>query len=80
VSDIKEKNKGNAELDFVIQVNTDAIPVEVKTNTDTKSKSLDVYISENNPKFAIRISGKNFGLKNNIKSIPLYAVFCIKYI
>ena len=29
------------------------------------------------PKYAIRISEKNFGFENNIKSVPLYAVFCI---
>ena len=32
---------------------------------------------EYNPKYAIKISAKNFGFVNNIKSIPLYAVFCI---
>lgn len=30
------------------------------------------------PKYAVRISEKNFGFENNIKSVPLYAVFCIK--
>ena len=30
------------------------------------------------PKYGIRISTKNFGYVNNIKSIPLYAVFCLK--
>ena len=30
------------------------------------------------PKYAIRISTKNFGFDNNIKSIPLYATFCIE--
>ena len=30
------------------------------------------------PKYAIRFSTRNFGFENNIKSIPLYAVFCIK--
>ena len=28
-------------------------------------------------KYSIRISSKNFGYENNIKSVPLYAVFCI---
>lgn len=28
--------------------------------------------------FAYRISGKNFGFANEIKSVPLYAVFCIE--
>ena len=30
------------------------------------------------PKYGIRISLKNFGFVNNIKVVPLYAVFCIK--
>lgn len=28
--------------------------------------------------FAYRISRKNFGFANEIKSVPLYAVFCIE--
>ena len=53
------------------------IPVEVKSSDNVKSRSLSNYIKEFNPKYAIRISSKNFGFKNNIKSVPLYAVFCI---
>ena len=53
------------------------IPVEVKNSTNVKSRSLNNYIKEYNPSFSIRISEKNYGFKNNIKSIPLYAVFCI---
>ena len=30
------------------------------------------------PAYAIKITGKNFGLENNQKSIPLYAAFCIQ--
>ena len=38
------------------------------------------YIDKFNPKYSIRISTKNFEYDKdkNIKSIPLYAVFCIK--
>ena len=68
---------GKAELAFIIQKNTDIIPIEVKTSTHTKSRSLDIYMKTYNPKYAIRISEKNFGFENNIKSVPLYAVFCI---
>lgn len=35
--------------------------------------SLIRYKSE----YALRISKKNFGFENGIKSVPLYAVFCI---
>ena len=73
----KGKNKGKAELDFVMQKDIIAIPVEVKFNIDTKSKSLELYKEEYNPSYAIRISQKNFGMANGIKSVPLYAVFCI---
>ena len=31
-----------------------------------------------NPKYGVRVSTKNFGFTNGIKSIPLYAAFCIK--
>ena len=71
------ESDGKAELDFMIQKETDIIPIEVKTSTHIKSRSLDLYMKTYNPKYAIRISEKNFGFENNIKSVPLYAVFCI---
>ena len=39
---------------------------------------MNVYNEKYHPKYAIRISSKNFGFENNIKSIPLYAVFCVQ--
>ena len=65
------------EIDFLIKINGDIIPVEVKSGRRIDSKSLNEYIKKYNPKYSIRISAKNFGFENNIKSIPLYAVFCI---
>ena len=71
------ESEGKAELDFVIQNGIDIIPIEVKTSTHTKSRSLDIYMKNYKPNYAIRISEKNFGFENNIKLVPLYAVFCI---
>ena len=71
------ESEGKAELDFIIQKGIDIIPIEVKTSTHTKSRSLDIYMKNYKPNYAIRISEKNFGFENNIKSVPLYAVFCI---
>ena len=65
------------EIDFLIKIKGDIIPVEVKSGRRTTSNSLMEYINKYKPKYAIRISTKNFGFENNIKSIPLYAVFCI---
>ena len=71
------ESEGKAELDFIIQKDINIIPIEVKTSTHTKSRSLDLYMKKHNPKYSIRISEKNFGFENTIKSVPLYAVFCI---
>ena len=65
------------EIDFLIKIDGEIIPVEVKSGRRTNSKSLGEYIKKYNPKYSIRISSKNFGFGNNIKSVPLYAVFCI---
>lgn len=65
------------EIDFLVKINGDIIPIEVKSGRRVTSKSLNEYIKKYDPKYAIRISSKNFGLENNIKSVPLYAVFCI---
>jgi predicted AAA+ superfamily ATPase len=70
-------NGGTAELDFVLQKGSDIIAVEVKTGVSTRSKSLNIFVTKYKPALSIRISSKNFGFQNNIKSVPLYAVFCI---
>ena len=66
-----------AEIDFLIDSLNGIIPIEVKANENKKSKSLNYFMNENKTDLAIRISANNFGFENNIKSVPLYAVFCI---
>ena len=69
----------DAEVDFLLYSETDGIiPIEVKSGVRVSSKSLNVYIEKYKPNYAIRVSAKNFGYENNIKSVPLYAAFCIK--
>lgn len=70
-------SQNTAEIDFVIQQGEYSIPVEVKSADNVRAKSLKTYIEKYNPPYAIRISSKNFGYENGIKSIPLYAVFCL---
>lgn len=66
-----------AEIDFLIDTQNGVIPIEVKANENKKSKSLNYFIEENKKELAIRISANNFRFENKIKSVPLYAVFCI---
>lgn len=70
---------GKAELDFVFQDKQgNIIPLEVKSADNVRAKSLKVYTSAYEPPYAIRVSARNFGYENGLKSIPLYAVFCLK--
>jgi len=71
-------SSGNtAEIDYLLQTKDGIIPCEVKSSINTTSKSLNVYVAKQTPKYSIRISAKNFGFENNIKSVPLYAVYCL---
>jgi predicted AAA+ superfamily ATPase len=72
------KNDNTAEVDFVLQKGTEVVPVEVKRGVNIRSKSLNIFAKQYHCPYSIRISQKNFGLENGIKSVPLYAVFCIK--
>ena len=72
------KSNSDAEVDFILYNEDGLIPIEVKASDNITSKSLNSYIKKYNPKYAIRISSKNFGFENNIKSVPLYATFLIK--
>jgi len=71
---------GKAELDFVFQDRQgNIIPLECKSADNVRSKSLKQYVSLYKPEYSIRVSAKNFGFENGIKSIPLYAMFCLMH-
>lgn len=72
------ESKGQAEVDFIIQDKEgNIIPIEVKATDNVRAKSLKQFIKKYDPVYSIRVSGKNFGFENGIKSVPLYAVFLI---
>ena len=65
------------EIDCIINLKGSLIPVEVRSSENTVSESLKEYMKLYKPDFSIRISGKNFGMEGGIRSIPLYAAFCL---
>ena len=72
------ESSNQAELDFVIQVEDRVIPIEVKSWEAVRSQSLEVFRKRYNVDYSIRVSARNFGFGNGIKSVPLYAVWCIQ--
>ena len=73
------ESNNQAELDFVIQIANAIIPIEVKSWEAVRSRSLEVFTAKYGLKTALRVSAKNFGFEKGIKSVPLYAVWCINH-
>lgn len=71
------ESNGKAEVDFIIRQNDSVIPVEVKSSDNVRARSLKIFADKYSPDYSIRLSTKNFGFENGIKSIPLYAIFCL---
>lgn len=63
---------GKAEVDFVIQLGTDIVPIEVKSDTRLGGKSLAVYDTNYHPAYKIRYSLNNLKMDDNLINIPLY--------
>ena len=67
------ENDRGQEVDFLANLKGEIVPIEVKSSENTRSSSLNSFVKKIQPAYAIRISAKNFGFENNIKSVPLYA-------
>lgn len=61
-----------SEVDFVIQKDNLIIPIEVKSATNVKSRSLRVYYDKYEPKFCIRTSLAGYQKQEWMENIPLY--------
>lgn len=68
----------NAEVDFILQHNNKAIPLEVKAGVNTKSESLKKYQDLLKPSISIKASLRNLKKNENILNIPLYLIGNIK--
>ena len=69
--------QSKSEVDFLIKDSDgNIVPLEVKSGDNVNSRSLESYRQKYNPKYLIRMSTKNFGFENGVRSIPLYAAFC----
>lgn len=67
---------GDAEVDFVIQKNSDIYPLEVKAGLSTRKKSLSVYETKYHPKQISRTTLMNLKKDGNCANYPLYLVQC----
>lgn len=71
---IREQKNSSAEIDFLIQVGSQLVPIEVKAGAIGSLRSLKIFLDEKKVSFGIRISESPFLLKSDILSIPFYLI------
>ncbi len=70
----REKKNSQAEVDYVINIESTIIPVEVKSGKSSKIRSLRIFMQEKNSPVGIKVSPEKIGIKDNFLSVPLYMV------
>jgi predicted AAA+ superfamily ATPase len=67
-------NRSTAEIDFVIQHESEIIPIEVKAAENTKAKSFKLFCQKYQPASAIRSSLSNYHKESWMTNVPLYLI------
>jgi uncharacterized protein len=71
----RESRSSNAEVDYLIQQESDVIPVEVKSGTTGWLRSMHKFLEEHSSSpYGLRFYRGDFHVDGRIKSYPLYAV------
>ena len=64
--------RGEAEIDFLLQSGSDVVPIEVKAEINLRAKSLKSYRQKFVPELSLRASLANYNKENGLVNIPLY--------
>ena len=67
------RSGANAEVDYVRQVGTDIIPIEVKAAVKGGMKSIRSFLNIHKSPYGLRLSLENFTQYDTIQVVPLYA-------
>ena len=69
---------GIAEIDYMIEIDNNIIPIEVKSGENLQAKSLKSFIKKYNSPLNIRTSLREYKKEENIINIPLYMINNLK--
>ena len=70
--------RGNCEIDFVIDRDNQIIPIEVKAEENLRAKSLKTYSEKFSPDICVRTSMSDYRKEDWLINLPLYAIETIK--
>ncbi|TXI83606.1 MAG: ATP-binding protein [Crocinitomicaceae bacterium] len=71
-------DSGTAEIDFLIQLEDQIIPIEVKAEENLQAKSLKVFVEKFKATHAVRTSMSPYRIVDWLENIPLYAINLIE--
>ena len=73
------ESKSQASLDFIIKTSNSYIPIELKQENKSKTKSIASFLNQYPfSKNTIRISSENFVKSDENMNIPIYSLFCFE--
>jgi hypothetical protein len=67
-------DRNSAEIEFLLEIGGNIIPVEVAPKVNQQAKSLKVYCEKFNPPTAIRVSLLDYKNEGDFVNLPLYAL------
>ena len=67
-------DKGIAEVDYIVQIAGNNIPIEVKSGENLQSKSLKSFVQKYDTKINVRTSMTNYKKEDWLVNIPLYLI------
>lgn len=67
-------DRGSCEVDFVVDMGEQIIPVEVKAEVNLRAKSLKTYREKFSPEIAVRTSMADYKKEEGLVNLPLYAI------
>lgn len=67
-------DRGTCEVDFILDMGRQIIPVEVKAEVNLKAKSLKTYCERFHPAISVRTSMTDYKKEEWLVNLPLYAV------
>ena len=75
---MREERGSSAEVDYLLPVGAHIYPIEVKSGSAGRLKSLRLFMKERSSLIGVRISARPFSFYDGILSVPIYAVERLK--
>ncbi|MBF0315831.1 MAG: DUF4143 domain-containing protein [Oligoflexia bacterium] len=78
---IREQKGSNAEVDYLVEIGSSVVPIEVKSGLSGKEKSIKIFLQEKKSSpYGILFSKNRYSAEGKIRHLPLYGVCATRLI